>query len=1619
MKNIYFIIACVFFPIFASGQVLNLKSGNYDLSIETAIDLESDQAKKFSRDGHVYGVLHIPEGDWPESLKKSVYLDRTLYFVRLPHEQASNMPSGIYALQPNWKLDPVLEDSLANTPEGILKVEVNYSFVSSEEFQKDLESLGGLFVEEHPLSKSCLIQIPSKKLSSILDLPYVYWAELPMPELEMNNLRERTNHRVPAVENFKNTYRLTGKNVIVGEWDGGGAGPHIDYDFRHTLMDPFSNNRNGQHATHVAGTVLGAGIKDPNAKGMAPEALLFSWDFFGNIPAEMDSAARKQEIELTQNSYSYGSSFDRCNRRGTYDNTSVSLDQLVVKYPNLLHVFAAGNSRGSNCLGGGYGTVHSGFQAGKNSIAVGALTFTDGNSSFHCYGPLRDGRLKPEVCAVGVSVYSTFPYDNYRGGYSGTSMACPGTSGTAALLVQLHREKFGFKPPAHLIKGVLSNGADDLGRTGPDYQFGFGRINAQRSATILDNETFVVDSVNQNGTYSDTIWVDNPHQLKVMLCYDDVPGSTSASIALVNDLDLKLTDDNGTDILPWILNPSSPASPTFRGRDSLNNIEQVTIDNPTSRYYVFTVTGTSISSGYQKFSVNWLEQDTSLMLIYPNGGEIWEPPVNSGTRQTIRWDAYGLTGNGTLSYSLDSGNSWTTITTNANLRNGYYNWENCPSNTASSKALIKIEQGSHVDSSNAVFSIFREGPNPVAVACSEQLHLTWSAVSNAIGYAVYRNDSGKMVKVGTTDKTSFTIRGLDNSESYWVAVSAIGPDSAEGPRNVAREFTPNGSILPPSFAQQPKDSSICSGSSVDFDASLTGTGTINLQWEESFDSGETWTPIIGSVGATLTLNNVKTSRNNSMYRLTAINTCQSLEISNEVTLMVDSLAPYSYTPTSLELCLGQDSTIRVTQTVENQNTANWYYRKDNFSSPNRLVEDGPTFLELKDVSEADEGFYYAELINSCGVQNNGNRVFVEVRPPLALSYSGNDTICIGQTSTLTAAASGGDPSNYDYFWSYDTLASSGAVLSRQTDSTEMWTAGVYDNCSEDTVNISVELFVREPLQVELSNDTTICAGTSTPIVAKASGGNSDQYSYLWSNNLPDSSHVTLTPGASTFVSIILTDNCTTMPALASLKVDVLDTLTVQILSDRDTLCYDETYTLSVSGSGGLPNDYVFTWEDGSTGDSRNISITSDTSYKVTLEDGCSVQPSEDSIKLISRRPLQVDIQGQDTFCLGEIATLTALPQGGDAANYMYFWSTTESTQSIDVLGTADETWEVTLTDGCTPTSSSASKTVTARPPLQLSSANLDITVCYGESFTYTVAPSGGLSSAYAVRWNDNDMGAYSRNLKFYSDTTLWVELADGCTEKEDTLYFEVSVRDALDIDETPDFRTCKNREETILLTASGGQENTYTFFVNEVSISGDRIIRSYTDSTTLFIRLEDNCSEFPSYDTIQVAVNPIELPFIGLKQENLDVYIQTNRDGFTHLWGTDANSFSEFTDSIVQLRYDAFGSQKICLKKIDDFGCEADSCIDVNLFDVFGTSGFDVNVYPNPSDGVFNIETDKIAGNLNLRLVNMAGKVLWDGSYSTYDRTFYTLDFSFLPSGVYVLEVQTNSEYHAVKLFRE
>lgn len=112
---------------------------------------------------------------------------------------------------------------------------------------------------------------------------------------------------------------------------------------------------------------------------------------------------------------------------------------------------------------------------GFDIIAVGAVDANGNLASFSSPGPTADGRIKPEVCAMGVrtivAASGAATGDAYYQWGSGTSYATPLVAGAVALLLEAHPAW----TPA-LVRSAMMNTAHNASTPNNDY--GWGIINA-------------------------------------------------------------------------------------------------------------------------------------------------------------------------------------------------------------------------------------------------------------------------------------------------------------------------------------------------------------------------------------------------------------------------------------------------------------------------------------------------------------------------------------------------------------------------------------------------------------------------------------------------------------------------------------------------------------------------------------------------------------------------------------------------------------------------------------------------------------------------------------------------------------------------------------------------------------------------------------------------------------------------------------------------------------------------------------------------------------------------------------------------------------------------------------
>lgn len=280
-------------------------------------------------------------------------------------------------------------------------------------------------------------------------------------------------------------------------------------------------------------------------------------------------------------------------------------------------------------------------------------------AAFSGAGPTDDGRIKPDLVAVGTTNFAlrqalgltptingqptavlTAPNaaadTNYNLLAIGTSFAAPAVTGSLGLVQQRRAQLYPSLPASQAWKGstlkaIAINTCDDVGTEGPDYRMGYGILNA-KNAVLAVNADYAQGrgslikefSLTVNQSVSWVVQSNGTEPLSVTVPWSDPPGPALTTITapdpqnamLVNNIDVKV-EYLGTDTItypppatpvstynPWTLNPDlTTKSATTRGLaatravDNRNNVEKVSIASPAAGRYRVTVTHSGGLSG--------------------------------------------------------------------------------------------------------------------------------------------------------------------------------------------------------------------------------------------------------------------------------------------------------------------------------------------------------------------------------------------------------------------------------------------------------------------------------------------------------------------------------------------------------------------------------------------------------------------------------------------------------------------------------------------------------------------------------------------------------------------------------------------------------------------------------------------------------------------------------------------------------------------------------------------------------------------------------------------------------------------------------------------------------------
>ncbi|HET7433848.1 MAG TPA: S8 family serine peptidase [Thermoanaerobaculia bacterium] len=303
-----------------------------------------------------------------------------------------------------------------------------------------------------------------------------------------------------------------------------------------------------------------------------------------------------------------------------YSQSARDVDAFIYSHPDMLIVFNTGN------WGGTTAPPQSTLSApgcAKNTLQIGGTRDTtpddDVIASYTLFGPTRDGRIKPDL--VGPSMVTAGDIDVDENPNTcdvsrqqGTSWSSPSIAGAAALVRQYYTDGFypngaknagtAMTPSAALMKATLIAAARPAHWRGenrtkvpalpvPSYEQGWG-FPVLDDALYLAGDTRklrVEDVALANGlaegesrTIRINARVNTP--LKVVLVWTDpagvVRGTNDSTPELVNDLDLRVKSPDGT---------------TLGNADHLNNVEVVSLEQPSTGGYDITISAQRIGQG--------------------------------------------------------------------------------------------------------------------------------------------------------------------------------------------------------------------------------------------------------------------------------------------------------------------------------------------------------------------------------------------------------------------------------------------------------------------------------------------------------------------------------------------------------------------------------------------------------------------------------------------------------------------------------------------------------------------------------------------------------------------------------------------------------------------------------------------------------------------------------------------------------------------------------------------------------------------------------------------------------------------------------------------------------------
>jgi hypothetical protein len=491
--------------------------------------------------------------------------------------------------------------------------------------------------------------------------------------------------------------------------------------------------------------------------------------------------------------------------------------------------------------------------------------------------------------------------------------------------------------------------------------------------------------------------------------------------------------------------------------------------------------------------------------------------------------------------------------------------------------------------------------------------------------------------------------------------------------------------------------------------------------------------------------------------------------------------------------------------------------------------------------------------------------------------------------------------------------------------------------------------------------------------------------------------------ANSWIKALTEDNKNFFETVEPILADTIPSITLDCISSQ-------TLRLSLP-AGYVENAYIWvnTANNQTVGTTRSINVGSGTYIaRVTRSNGNIIQIPRFTVKA-NTPPLAPTITASSdvNFCLGTSVTLSSNTTV-DSPIFQWIDPTNTILGTKNISATREGAYKLKVVDknACQSTFSNEIK-LTAKPrpeaPVIATSGNTEF--CDGQNVKLTSSSVG--ASGYL--WSN---GETNQVITVGKTGTFFVQTrgSNGClspSSKDNISTVSNPLPAAPSLRALSDTVFCDGGNVSILVTPNDATRK-YSWERNS-KLSGesaDRIAVSGTELIKAYVTDVKNCNSKPS-NAIQVVKKDVPKNLIITPKSTYSLVARSDKKADEYTWKFEGKILPN-KDSLIRITdkggYSVIGKNIYTVKSsLIPLTCVSPET-EKYVFNPYDDKG--LSIFPNPSGGVFNLESRYDLDNATIYVYSTLGKLLYQGSVTVLNAQ-RTIDLSSLAEGSYILRVES------------